>query len=687
MKQTLVGTVLLLLAACDPFSTSNATVDEGMEHYTAGRYDESVQSFETARDEVPERSELFYDLGTAQIALGKFAEAETSLVRALEIAGDDLRPLIWANLGHARLKNALATTDETQRKELLTKAVDALGKAVLLRSDLEGARRDLELALLHLYPPCEKREDKLEPNDSAAKASDGSALGEEPLMLCPGNHDWFTWKTEAGDRIEIAVEPAGEAPTGPPAASLFDASGAVVATTVPDKPQGEAPPAALIRHTAPTAGTFNLDVFETDDEEHPYRVRTTILPACERLQDTFEPNNDRDHASPVDLHKLADQKEQAPGMKLRICPGDEDWFRFSLNQHESLLLQLVYEPVEGDLALEILDASGAVVARGMATQAPQQAGPQQQSSQGPQSAGPPGQGRPKALAATLLDVPADGEWFLRVRGTDDKSEAQGQVMAVVRPPCPQGDDELEENDSRDAPSPLTSPGDPTGAAPGSSAQTGTAAGTGAQPGPAPQAGGPQAAAPQGPAPQGPASQAGGAPQFEKLLRRCPGDDDWFQLDLKKDQSVEVSASFEHAKGDLALELYEDKGDKPVLESNKSGPAQNGEGIRIAADQDKRYLLRVTGAPDATNFYMLKVAPPSPDKDQDKKDQDKKDQDKKDQDKKDQDKKDQDKKDQEPQKKPIEQMMDQMDQQKQRNLEAEKALRNLPNARVPGGKPW
>ncbi|MBM4355151.1 MAG: tetratricopeptide repeat protein [Deltaproteobacteria bacterium] len=693
----------LLLVACDPFSTSNSTVDEGVEHYAAGRYDESVQSFEQARDEIPERSELFYDLGTAQIAREKYADAETSLVRALEIAGDELRPLVWANLGHARLKNALATSDETQRRELLTKSVDALGKAVLLRSDLESARHDLELALLHLYPPCEKRDDKLEPNDSVAKATDASTLGEEPLMLCPGNHDWFTWKTEAGDRVDITLEAVGDAPAGPPEASLFDAAGAVVAATGAASGNGapdgsEAGPALSgprrIRHEALAGGSFSLDVFEKDDEEHPYRIRAKILPACSRLQDSYEPNDSRDQASPIDLHNLGQQPhatlreppagnppgqvvqaagggnprgqaptataQQPPGIPIRICPGDEDWFRFPLARHESVLLQLIYQPLEGDLALEILDAAGNVAATARQAEPPQQASP-----------AAPGEEKPKALAATMLDVPADGEWFLRIRGVSDRAEAQGLIVAVVRPPCPEGDDETEENDTRETATPLASLS--------ASAQQGMPQVPGGS-GSAPVPGAPGAAAPGG------ASGAEPPPlQVEKLLRRCPGDDDWFSLDLKKGQSVEASISFEHAKGDLKLELYEDDDDKPLVESDKSSDQQNGEGLRFGAEEDTHYLLRVTGPAGATNFYMVKVAPPSPD--QDKKDQDKKDQEKKDQDKKEQEKKDQDKKEQEPRKKPIEQVMDQMDQQKQKNLEAERALRNLPNARVPGGKPW
>jgi hypothetical protein len=96
---------------------------------------------------------------------------------------------------------------------------------------------------------------------------------------------------------------------------------------------------------------------------------------------------------------------------------------------------------------------------------------------------------------------------------------------------------------------------------------------------------------------------------------------------------------------------------------------------LSAAEDTTFTLRVTGADDVTNFYQLTVQPPKPGDGN------------KDQDKKDQDKKDQDKKEEQKQQKPIEQMMKELDQQKQPNIEAQKALQNAPHLQSPGGKIW
>jgi hypothetical protein len=175
--------------------------------------------------------------------------------------------------------------------------------------------------------------------------------------------------------------------------------------------------------------------------------------------------------------------------------------------------------------------------------------------------------------------------------------------------------------------------------------------------------------------------------FEKLGRRCEGDDDWFAMDLRKDEEVQFQIGFQHSKGDLKLEMFVGEEEKAAAQSDKSSDEQPGEGFAIKADKDSRYLFRVTGDEEVTNFYSLSVKRPDPNQGDKKDQQDQQEQQKdKEQEQKEKEKKQEEEQKQE-QKKPIEQMMDQMDQQKPPNLEAQKALRKFPNAQVPGGKTW
>jgi len=645
------------LSSCDPFTTSNSTVETGNSRYESQEFDKAKTAYEQAREEIPESSELHFDLGTTELALKNYTEAETAFSRALEGASPALRPKVLANLGLARLQRGLATTDDAGRKEALTQALAALEKAVELDPTNTEARKNLELTLLHLYPPCKKREEALEPNDTADKAAKVADAAGKDLIVCPGNTDFFAVEAEPGDRISVTVKARGEAPAGAPWTEVQDPAGKTVASDPPapdpgSKAVGQPASERKVFLTAKDKGTYRIRAFERDQEEHPYSLSVEVLPDCKRLQDPFEVNDQQAQAREIEavrpeqaqVQAQQGQARQGPGpAAIRICPADNDWLWVALKEHESLLVQVAYKPVAGALQFDIVDEAGTVVAQGHDASAGASG-----------SAGEGGGDEQKALFGSVLDVQADVKLFLHVYGDTPEAEAAAQVVAMVRPPCPEGDDEMEENDTRDAAADLTppaagGPGAPVAGAPGAPGAAG-----------APGAGGPLVAPPS---------------KIEKLLRRCPGDDDYFKLSLKKGEQQQVQIAFEHAKGDLKLQVYKGDDAAPAVESDKSGPDQQGEGVMLSASEDTTFTLRVTGADDVTNFYQLTVQPPKPGDGN------------KDQDKKDQDKKDQDKKEEQKQQKPIEQMMKELDQQKQPNIEAQKALQNAPHLQSPGGKIW
>ena len=159
------------------------------------------------------------------------------------------------------------------------------------------------------------------------------------------------------------------------------------------------------------------------------------------------------------------------------------------------------------------------------------------------------------------------------------------------------------------------------------------------------------------------------------LRRCGGDDDWFRLELPAGEKAQVQAAFVHEEGDLVLEAFDpDDSENPLEHSDQSSAEAPGEGLALEAGADApgTWLLRISGAgADATNFYTLVVQEPQGGGgggEDDQKDQEQQ-------------------QEQQQQQQAIDQQMDQLDKKKRRNLEAEKALEELPNVRIPGGKAW
>jgi hypothetical protein len=644
MKKLTALVPLLLLLSCNPFATTNGTVDEANELYEEGKYDEAAELFEKAKEEIPERAELHYDQGLNLLAKELWEDAEVAFSRSLETAADEMRPMVLANLGLARLQRALPMEDEAKRKELLSAALDVLEKAVSLRPDLEPARHNLELVLLHLFPPCSRRDDRFEPNESTSNAGDLAEIDADELLLCPNNVDHYKTTLNEGDRLTVTVTQYGDGEGVPPLVEVLDQNGAIVAES---SSEGEI---VTTKATATLAGSYFVKIRADDDEEHPYRLTTEVLPSCESLEDPGEENDTQRSATtlPIRPQPVQGQPDTTapPTIQLRVCPADADWFQFELKQHESILLQMEYESIDGELAARLVDGQGKEMAR----------------------VGPPAEdnrkeGEPRSLTLSYLDMPADGRLFLELAGDGGKSEATAKITAVVRPPCPAGDDTFESNDSRTDAADLT-PDQPEG----------------------------QTTMPQAPAAGEEAGEAAGSPPIQHLLRRCPGNDDWFSVEVKKDAPQQVQIGFDHARGDLKLEVYSEDGEEPISTADESTAERPGEGALLQVEEDGRLLLRITGSKAATNFYLMNIKEAKGDggkNDKQKNDEseDENEDEKEDEKQDEQEKQEQEQQQEEEQQKPIEQMMDQLDQEKRPNLEAERMLRKMPNVQAPGGKVW
>lgn len=719
----------LALTACS-FDTTHGAIDDGNEALAQGDFAAAQIAYKNAAAELPETPPLNYDQGLAAVAMNEHAGAQSLLLRALDTSDPTLRAKVYAALGANAALDALVAEKTPQAAEPppapdgdganppppagppqdalahWTAAVDFLSRALALEPGNVDTRTNLEVALLRVDPPCAARDDKFEENDVAGTAKpidfsakpDAAKNGAPPppdskppdqsgprdvlewrqqLYACPDDDDWYALELAPGDRLALELtvpEGAGQLTMSllAPGATTALGTGKTLALTI-GPGQG---------------GRYLVHIANIDFDEVSYGLLAKVRPPCEKTEDRFEDNDDRAAAKNVTPGPVPD---------LKSCPADDDWYAIDLAEGESLFLYV--EPAQKP------DDEGSSTPK--PTTPPDPTAP---------AAPPPlevelsaadgtslGQGAPagQSRISTLL-TPGAGRYFFRVRGTPPAANAppndptsptppepfEGRYSLQVQivPPCPEGDDRSEDNDmAEDAADFMAAvqavqapPPDPNNPDPASA-----------------------------PAPPGP--QQSGPPVL--LARICPGDTDWWSFSDDGQQATLVSATFEHAKGDLGIVLFDEKGQERIAESNTSTAAQNAEVVAFPlakpATPDpknptppdpaappaapKKYVLKVSGAaPDVQNFYLLRLDRPQPQSDSDDQKKDDENKDEKDDQKKDDKKQDQDKKQDPPKKdepdKPFEDALDKLDRNPE-NLEAKESGKKSPLANHPAAKDW
>ncbi|MCA9543870.1 MAG: hypothetical protein KC613_05750, partial [Myxococcales bacterium] len=262
-------------------------------------------------------------------------------------------------------------------------------------------------------------------------------------------------------------------------------------------------------------------------------------------------------------------------------------------------------------------------------------------------------------AVAVGGVRRGGVWHVRVEGPG-RAEVKYGVEVEIVPPCPV-DDKLEENDSLEAAKEVKEP--------------------------------------------------------QKGLKACPGDPDWYRVEVPKTEAMQATIAYDVKRAPLRAALYDQHGTlvvegresaggiglgipqlekKPEPKDDKGKKGQPADDTPEPPPETQTWFIEVAAATDEENNYALQVQPPSDggkdqnqdqqDQEQDQKDKDQgdQDQDQKDKDKQDQGDKDndQEKKDQkQPEPKPQEQqvdldkLIDALDKHP-KNPQLEKALRGL-----------
>lgn len=697
----ILGLAILLLAACegDLFETSHGLVDDGNEALESGSVEAAIAAYQAAAEELPAGGALSYDLGLALSEAGQHDEATQELLKAVDVSERALLQKVYAALGLAYSRWARAIEKGTVAagtaptpdpndpgaepavapEELdpaaralpkWEKAVSHLEEALLLDPADAASLRNLEVALRRVDPPCRARDDEHEPNQSHAAAAaievtageegegelqSGAAPAPEPtgdrlswkrqLYSCPDDVDWYQLELGPGDRLEATLEISG---AGKLALELVAPDGERQLQPAPDADPGARASAVQLTVGEP-GGVYFLRVRNLDYDEVSYSLEVVVRPPCRANEDQFEEND-----------RAGQAKMLTPGQLqgLKICPEDDDWYRVTLAEGESLFTyaSLAPDPDEEDeaeedegpppLQVEIVDAQGRTLGKGA----------------------PSGQAR----VASVL-TPGEGEYRVRVSG-EGELEARYDLLVKVIPPCPEGDDEHEDNDQFWAATDLDKILEEQAQA---------------------------------------AQQQGGGQPGPIFMRICAGDRDWFTISSDPEQPTIVSSVFEHEKGDLEMVLYDDKGREEIHRSDTSSAETNGEAIAIPKTETEddpnnpggmdaapapaeKFGLLIRGKAGAENFYLLSVQRGGggggggednepQDQDQDQEDQDPQDQDQDQDQQQPEDQQQQPPKPDKPEPSTLEAMLDELDHNP-KNLEAERA-KALPLANTPPEKDW
>ncbi|NIP78771.1 MAG: tetratricopeptide repeat protein, partial [Gemmatimonadetes bacterium] len=107
----------------------------------------AVTAYRAALEDGHDDPVLHFNLGTALLRLGQYAEAEPHLQAALDAVDPAVRTPALFNMGSRFLEEGRAADDPEARGRLLDGAVEAYRQALRLDPSTEDAKWNYELAL------------------------------------------------------------------------------------------------------------------------------------------------------------------------------------------------------------------------------------------------------------------------------------------------------------------------------------------------------------------------------------------------------------------------------------------------------------------------------------------------------------------------------------------------------------
>jgi Ca-activated chloride channel homolog len=186
-------------------------LERGNRHYRAGQYAEAVEAYRAALGTRADGPVLRYNLGTALLHLGNYAEAEEYLRSALDQVDPQQRGLVHYNLGLRFLEEARLSQDPAGAAALYDAAVESYRQALRLQPRDADAKWNYEMALRERDEQEAGGEggDDDDRDQDPQEGGDGTGAGtpgqsERPPAPGPGEHAPMT--QEQAERLLSAIE-------------------------------------------------------------------------------------------------------------------------------------------------------------------------------------------------------------------------------------------------------------------------------------------------------------------------------------------------------------------------------------------------------------------------------------------------------------------------------------------------
>lgn len=348
----------------DSLMRPDPRVESAMELVAEGSAEPALEMIERARPEARDQPEFYYDRGLIHELTEGWRNAQDDFIKSLNADAVTDQVSAFVALGNSLLA-----------QELYETAIERYRRALSLDPTHEGARRNMEIALMRLYPPCASLDDEFEDNDGSdfaaslpASVYQGEHMppGVQPtpdmeeeaptIVACGGDADWFAIPVLGGTTLDIEVsferlrDDTGHAP--PPGVieptevriALIDVDGITPIAVDQGLTEAGLVDARTLERVltevpiSPTVeeGLAYLKVEVDGPLEYEYSVEITFTPPCYALEDEFESNDRRQHASSVE-----DGRHQ-----LRICESNADWFTGRVDVGGSLFVDVT--PVQQD---------------------------------------------------------------------------------------------------------------------------------------------------------------------------------------------------------------------------------------------------------------------------------------------------------------------------------------------------
>ena len=216
-QQRTAAAVILLLAFGTGWTIGD--VERGNRLYRAGKYEEAVRVYQEVIRAGRAAPHVHYNLGTALLKLGRYAEAQPHLQLATREAAAELKQRAHYNLGNRYLEAARAAGVQKQEAtELLDAAVEAYKHALRLDPADMDAKWNLELALRERDKQSKSpsggadEQQRTQGQDDQARASSGGS-GQTQSQQPSGqgnrrgqNYEQRPMSEEEADRVLSAVE-------------------------------------------------------------------------------------------------------------------------------------------------------------------------------------------------------------------------------------------------------------------------------------------------------------------------------------------------------------------------------------------------------------------------------------------------------------------------------------------------